>query len=213
MPVITISRQFGAGGSSVARLVSDRLGLDVVDQALIAEVARRASVPPADVKAEDERASSLLDRLASAFSPLAAGLGVAWDPPYPDAAYDPRREVLKLTQNVVREVARTGNVVIVGRGAAHLLRDRPNVLNVFLHADEAFRQQIVREREHLDQAAAERRVHQMDANRRAYNKQVYGCDWLDVRLYDVAIDTGRIGFAGAAAIVLAALEQRAATPV
>ncbi len=212
MPVITISRQFGAGGSSVARLVADRLGLDVVDQALIAEVAKRASVPPDDVRAEDERASSLLDRLAGAFSPLAAGLGVAWDPPYPDAAYDPRREVLQLTQDVVRQVALTGNVVIVGRGAAHLLRDRPNVLNVFLHADLAFRQRIVMEREHLDGPAAERRVHQMDANRRAYNKQVYGCDWLDVRLYDVAIDTGRIGFAGTAAIVLAAVEERAGTP-
>ena len=53
MPVITISRQFGAGGSSVAKLVAERRHLDVVDQALIAEVARRASVPLADVEAED----------------------------------------------------------------------------------------------------------------------------------------------------------------
>ena len=212
MPVITISRQFGAGGSSVAKLVAERRHLDVVDQALIAEVARRASVPPEDVQAEDERSASLLDRLAAPFSPLAAGLGVAWDPPYPDAAYDPRREVLQLTQDVVREVARAGNVVIVGRGGAHILRDRPDVLHVFLHADRAFRERIVMEREKLDQAAAARRIHQMDANRRAYNKQVYGRDWLDVRLYDLAIDTGRIGFDGAAGIILAALERQAGAP-
>jgi len=84
--------------------------------------------------------------------------------------------------------------VIVGRGGAHILRDRLDVLHVFLHADRAFRERIVMQREKLDQAAAARRIHQMDANRRAYNKQVYGCDWLDVRLYDLAIDTGRLGF-------------------
>jgi len=105
----------------------------------------------------------------------------------------------------VREVARAGNVVIVGRGGAHILRDRPDVLHVFLHADRGLRERIVMQREKLDQAAAARRIHQMDANRRAYNKQVYGCDWLDVRLYDLAIDTGRMGFEGAAGIVVAAL--------
>ena len=112
----------------------------------------------------------------------------------------------------MREVARTGDVVIVGRGGAHILRDRLDVLHVFLHADRAFRERIVMQREKLDQAAAARRIHQMDANRRAYNKQVYGCDWLDVRLYDLAIDTGRLGFEGAAGIVVAALEQRAGAP-
>jgi len=82
--VITISRQFGAGGSSVAKLVAERRHLDVVDQALIAEVARRASVPLADVEAEDEHSASLLDRLAAPFSrwlPARRRMG----PPYPDA--------------------------------------------------------------------------------------------------------------------------------
>ncbi len=209
MPVITISRQFGAGGSSVARSIAERLHLDIVDQSLIAEVARRASLAPEDVAAEDERPTTLLDRLALSFSPLAAGIGMAWEPPYPDAAYDPRREVLELTQQVVREAARGGNVVIVGRGGAHILRDVPDVLHVFLHADVAFRQRIVMAREEIDEAKAARRVHEMDANRAAYVKQVYGRDWLDVRAYDLAIDTGRVGFDGATEIVLAALQVRA----
>ncbi len=206
MPVITISRQFGAGGSNVARSIAERLHLDIVDQSLIAEVARRASLAPEDVAAEDERPTTLLDRLALSFSPLAAGIGMAWEPPYPDAAYDPRREVLELTQQVVREAARGGNVVIVGRGGAHILRDVPGVLHVFLHADVAFRQRIVMAREEIDEEKAARRVHEMDANRAAYIKQVYGRDWLDVRAYDLAIDTGRVGFDGATRIVLTALD-------
>ncbi len=208
MPVITISRQFGAGGSSVARALAASLHLGVVDQSLIAEVARRASLAPEDVEAEDERPTTVLDRLALSFSPLAAGLGMAWEPPYPDPAYDPRREVLELTQEAVREAARAGNVVIVGRGGAHILREDPDAFHVFLHADPAFRQRVVMEREHIDQAAAARRVHEMDANRAAYIKQVYGRDWLDVRIYDLAIDTGRLGIEAAAEVILAAVERR-----
>lgn len=205
MPVITISRQFGAGGSSVGRAVAERLDARIVDQSLIAEVARRAALPPEEVAAEDERPQTWLDRLALSFSPLAAGLGMAWEPPYPDPAFDPRREIQEITQEVVREAARTGNVVIVGRGGAHILHDRPGTLHVFLHADPAVRARVVMEREGIDETAATRRVQQMDANRAAYIHQVYGRDWLDLRLYDVAIDTGRMGFDGARAIILAAV--------
>jgi cytidylate kinase len=206
--VITISRQFGAGGSTIARMLAERLHMDVVDQSLIAEVARRASLTPQDVEAEDERPTTLLDRLALSFSPLAAGLGMAWEPPYPDAAYDPRREVLELTQEAVREAARAGNVVIVGRGGAHILHDDPAVFHVFLHAEATFRERIVMEREKIAQPAAARRVHEVDANRAAYIKQIYGRDWLDVRLYDLAIDTGRIGFAASAELITVCISQR-----
>ena len=208
MPVITISRQFGAGGSRVARLLASGLHLDIVDQSLIAEVARRTSLAPEDVEAEDERPTTVLDRLALSFSPLAAGLGMAWEPPYPDPAYDPRREVLELTQEAVRAAARAGNVVIVGRGGAHILREDPEAIHVFLHAEPAFRQRVVMEREQISEAAAARRVHEMDANRAAYIKQVYGRDWLDVRIYDLAIDTGRFGIEAAADVILAAVERR-----
>ncbi len=210
MTVITISRQFGAGGSSVAGLLAERLHLDIVDQSLIAEVARRAALDPEDVAAEDERPTTLLDRLALSFSPLAAGLGMAWEPPYPDPSVDPRREVLELTRDVVREAARSGNVVIVGRGGAHILHDDPDAYHVFLHADQAFRQRVVMEREQIEQPAAARRVHEMDANRAAYIRQVYGRDWLDVRLYDLVVDTGRVGFAAATDLVELGLAKRVA---
>ncbi len=213
MPVITISRQYGAGGSSVAQLLAERLHLEIVDRSLIAEVARRAALTPEEVEEEDERPTTLLDRLALSFSPLASGLGTAWEPPYPDIALDPRREVLELTQQVLREAARAGNVVIVGRGGAHILRDVPGALHVFLHAEPAFRERVVMEREGIGAATAARRVREMDANRAAYIKQVYGRDWLDVRLYDLAIDTGRIGVAAAAELVVVALERRQRDPV
>jgi cytidylate kinase len=113
---------------------------------------------------------------------------------------------------VIQEAARSGNVVIVGRGGAHLLRDLPGVFRVFLHADLSFRVRVVTERERIDEAVAARRVHEMDANRAAYMRQVYGRDWLDLRLYDLAIDTGHVGFDGATETILAALAAREGRP-
>ncbi len=121
MPIVTISRQFGAGGSSVAGIVAAELGAEVVDKKLIEEVARRLSMQPSEVEAEDERPRTLLERLVRSFSTLEPGLGAGWAPPYPDPLYDPRKEIIQLTEQVIKEVAAGGNVVIVGRGAGFVL--------------------------------------------------------------------------------------------
>src|SRR5256712_7999522 len=63
-PVITVTRQYGSGGSDVARLVAERLGWELVDNQFVEEVARRAGVPPAGVAQREERAPGLLERLA-----------------------------------------------------------------------------------------------------------------------------------------------------
>ena len=124
MPIVTISRQYGAGGSSVAALVAADIGAEVVDKKLIEEVATRLSIRPSEVEAEAERPRSLLDRLVRSLSSLEPSMGAGWTPPYSDPLYDPRKSIIKLTEQIVREVAQNGNVVIVGRGAGFVLRDR-----------------------------------------------------------------------------------------
>ena len=204
MPVITIARQYGAGGSTVAAMVADRLGADLVDKGLIAEVARRAQLPPESVESEDERPSSLLGRLVASFVPMGAAAGMVWDVPYPDPAYDPRDAILELTRRVVTEVARGGNAVIVGRGGAAILRERRNAVHVFLYAAEPARVETVMARETLSESAARRRMHEMDANRAAYLRQVYGLDRRDPLLYALQCNTGVLGYARTVEIILAA---------
>src|SRR3989442_12757031 len=63
-PVITVTRQYGSGGSDVARLVAERLGWELVDNQFVEEVARRAGGPPAEGAQREERAPGLLERLA-----------------------------------------------------------------------------------------------------------------------------------------------------
>jgi cytidylate kinase len=212
MPIVTISREYGAGGSSVAGIVAAELGAEVVDKKLIEEVADRLSIQPSDVEAETERPRTLLERLVRSFSTLEPGLGAGWVPPYPDPLYDPRKEIIALTEQVIREVADTGNAVIVGRGAGFVLHDRPGVFRVFLRAPEEVRVKTLMARLGFSEADARRKMHETDSNRAAYSKQLYGHDWCDPDEYEVVINTGRVSYQTAAQMILCGAGERALAP-
>ena len=212
MPIVTISRQFGAGGSSVAGRVATEIGAEVVDKKLIEEVASRLSIRQSDVEAEDERPRTMLERLVRSFSVLEPGLGMGWTPPYPDPLYDSRMEIIHLTEKVIREVAEGGNVVIVGRGAGFVLRDRPGVFRVFLRAPDEARIKTLMARLGLTEAEARRKMHETDSNRAAYIKQLYGRDWCDVDEYDLIVNTGHVSYETAAQMVLCGVRDRSISP-
>lgn len=215
MPVITIGRQFGAGGATVGRMLADRLHADFLDSKIIDEVARRLQLPKEEVEAEDEQPGSLLARLlvalgsASTEPLIPAEAATAWTPPNAAPAFDTRKAVLQITQHVIQEAAREGNVVIVGRGGAYLLRDMPEALHVFFRADEAVRIKAIMERFSIASVEeARKRLRQSDENWTAYIRQVYGHDRTHPAHYDMVLDTGRLGYDGTVAVVLAALEAR-----
>lgn len=208
MPIVTISRHFGAGGLSVAGIVAAELKAEVVDKRLIEEVAKRLSIRPSDVEAETERPRSLLERLVRSFSVLEPGLGMGWAPPYPDPLFDPRKEILQLTEQVIREVAEGGNVVIVGRGAGFVLGDRAGVFKVFLRAPEPIRIKTLMTRFSLTEDEARRRMHETDSNRAAYIKQLYGHDWCDPDHYDLIVNTGKVSYETAAQMILCGARAR-----
>ena len=212
MPIVTISRQYGAGGSSVAALVAAELGAEVVDKLLIEEVARRLELSPSEVEAEAERPRTLLERLVRSFSSLEPMMGAGWTPPYPDPMFDPRKEIVLLTGKVIHEVAVGGNVVIVGRGAGFALADVPGVFRVFLRAPEAARATVLVARLGVNEAEARRRLHETDANRAAYVHQLYGHDWCDPAEYELIINTGRLGYKAAADLILLGLREQVAMP-
>ena len=212
MPIVTISRQYGAGGSSVAGIVAESLGAEVVDKKLIEEVANRLSIRPSDVEAEAERPRALLERLVRSFSALEPGLGTGWTPPYPDPLFDPRKAIIELTEQVINEVADGGNVVIVGRGAGFVLRDRPGVFRVFLRAPEEVRISTLMARLGLSEAGTRRKMRETDSNRAAYSKQLYGRDWCDPDEYDLVVNTGRVSYPTAAQMILLGVRERVLAP-
>jgi CMP/dCMP kinase len=213
MPVITIGRQFGAGGRTVGEMLARRLKVDVLNSQLIDEVAHRLQLPKEEVEAEDEQPGSLLHRLLMALGsasgePMVQPEATAWNPPNVDPVFDTRRAVLEITQHVIKEAARAGNVIIVGRGGAYILRDFEDALHVFLRAAEAIRVKAVMKRLKLSEEEARRRLKLTDENWTAYIKQVYGHERNLPAHYDLVLDTGRLGYEGAVATILTALRTR-----
>src|SRR5207237_6388970 len=199
MPVVTIGRMFGAGGETIAAMVAQRLGADLVDRKIFDEVARRLDIPDHEVEKLEEAPGSLLNRflraLGSASVEFAAPPeGSVWTPPYSDPAVDTSKVVLQITQEMIREAYRSGNAVIVGRGAAYVLRGEPDVLHVFVTGPQQARVDRVRELYGLSEEEARKRVKQTDANRAAYVRQVYGQDWLSPQHYHLILNTAWLGY-------------------
>jgi hypothetical protein len=195
-------------------MLATRLKADFLDSAIIDEVARRLQLPKEEVEAEDEQPGSLLARLLVALGtastePLIPAETAAWTPPNAAPTFDTRKAVLQITQHVIQEAARAGNVVIVGRGGAYILSKDPNALHVFLRAREDVRVKTIMERFNMSsEDEARKRLKQSDENWTSYIRQVYGHDRVHPGHYDMVLDTGRLGYDATCEVVIAALEHR-----
>jgi cytidylate kinase len=195
--VITISRQYGAGGSAVAGLVSRALGWSVVDNEFIEAVSRKAGVSREEAAKQDERGPSFAERLAKA---LVASAEVPLIPAAPTENLD-EPSLVKATEMVVAEIARMGRVVLVGRAAVAVLGRHPEALHVLLVAPKPFRTRVIMERLGVEEKAATRAINDTDGRRARYHKTYYQRDWADPVNYHLVLNTGSLGYQGAADLI------------
>jgi cytidylate kinase len=185
---ITISRQYGSLGDEIGRGVAERLNLRLVDGKLVAEIARGLGLTAAEFEDQDEWRGTVVSDLVRTMRHL-----------YPatiaPAATEERPEIddadhLEIVRQVIREVARTEDSVIVGRGAVSILGSNPNVLHVLTVAPLAVRAERIMTTDNLDHSHAVQRIKQIDERRARYIRRFYGADWLEVETYDLIINTG-----------------------
>jgi len=206
MAVVTITRQYGAGGSLVARLVAERLGWTVIDNEFVGEVAQRAGVRPEDVAAREERAPSLIERLANTLAISSPEMFVPGE-----AAAEPDEETLiRITERVIAEAAAHGRVVLVGRGATAYLgtaRERSQALHVYLVAPREDRLRTVMTRLAVGEAEAAKAVDEIDAARERYLERYYRRRRDDAANYHMVVNTTLLGYEGAADLIVEAARR------
>jgi cytidylate kinase len=207
LSVITISRQFGSGGSELAALVARRLGWTLVDNEFVEQVAARAGLTPEEVERTQERAPSVIERLAQALAVSAPEMFAAAADPAA-ATLPPEDQIVRQTQAVITEAVNQGNVVMVGRGAQAFLGQRGSALHVYVVAQRDHRVATVMKRLGLAQKDAEKRLDDTDSGRRRYVKENYGRVWDDPAMYDLAVNTGSMGLEEAARLVVEAARLR-----
>lgn len=198
--LITLSRQYAAGGADVARRVAEMLGWSVVDNEFVDRIAARTGLPPEAVAAKEERVPGFLERFSRSAAIADPELLTPDAPPIPEP--DEAR-LVKLTRDLVAELAREGRKVVVGRAAAAVLAEAPDAVHARVVASRAFRIRYAIERLDVDPAKAGHAIDQRDRNYARYHREYYGRDWADPLNYHLVLNTERLGFERASALIVA----------
>jgi len=205
MPIVTVSRQYGSGGSEVAERVARSLGWKLYDNAVVEEVAARLRMTPAEVSAREERVPSLVERMASA---MALGAPEVM-PIVGDVANVPSEErMVMMTKRVIEDAVEAGPAVLVGRGAQCMLARRSDALHVYCYAAEEDLVRYVIENLGIPAAEAPKKVAEMNHQREAYVRLHWKRNWRDVGNYDLCVNTATLGLDGAARLVTEVARER-----
>lgn len=191
-PMICVSREYGARGAAMARMVAGQLGFQFYSQELIQGIAEVARVRQEVVESVDER---LQDRISEWVAGLMRRDG-----------FSPS-DYLRNLSKVVLTLARHGKGVVVGRGA-HFILERKSTLRVRVIAPLETRVARIAERDGLSTSEARATIQRIDAERVAFNRRHYGADLTDTSNYDLIVNTGTLGLEGANNQVVAAFESR-----
>ena len=205
MSVVTISRQYGSGGSEVAALVAKELGWALLDNAVVDAVAARLGITPAEVAAREERIPSLAQRLAEA---MALG-SQDWLSPLSAEKREPTDEqLIEVTHRIVNEAIARGPTVLVGRGAQAMLAERGDAIHVFCYAPRGALIARSMTRDRLDEHGAAKKVDDTNARREQWVRKHWGRSWRDHANYHLAVNTDWLGIAGAADLIVYAARKR-----
>ncbi len=197
--IITISREYGAAGRAVIHGLAELLGYRLLDEDLPVVVAARLGTSPEAVEGIEYQNTGFGRRLLRSLS-VAMPEAFQPAPEVEDLEAITQREIERL----IHEAADGGNVIVVGRLGNVVLRERSDVLRVFLTAPLEWRIAHIAESLGMTPAAARTEIARVDGGRRNYAREQYDFDWGDPHYYDLVLDVARFGVAGAIALIDAA---------
>lgn len=189
--IITIGRQFGSGGHEVGKGLASQLEIPCYDKELIVAAAKKSGLNENLFKNVDERATNsiLYSLVLGSYAPTNGMTGM---PPL-----SMNETLFQIQSEVIKDMAEEGSCVIVGRCADYILRDMPNVVNIFIHAGMDYRTAHVR-REHLEDKGMspeklEDYILKTDKKRANFYNYYSGQRWGDAKNYHLSIDSGKLG--------------------
>lgn len=187
--IITIGRSFGAGGKTIGRMVADSLSIPYYDSELLKETAKNCGLSEKYLASVDEK--DITD--------AALYMSVGFMTP----TYTSVRQIAANAQReVIQKIASEGPCVIVGRRANEILKDKKNVVSVFVTASVEYRTKRIMEREGIDEKSARKKVLRADKERAAYYNQFDGNNWGYASTYDLCINTETFGDEKAAELIV-----------
>ena len=182
--IITIEREYGSGGVDIAQKVAQRLNWKLWDQLLTNEIARLMECDCSVVEQHEEKRDPMYYRLLKGFM-HGSYEGNADAPNVNFADTDCIRRVC---ESVVTSAADAGQCVIVGRGSAYYLQNRPDAFHVFVYAPLQEKIRRLRAQGKSEKEAAQL-AESVDRDRAAFIKQYFGVEWPDRQRFHLMINS------------------------
>ena len=186
--IITIAREHGSGGKQIGKMVAERLGIPFYYKEMTALAAEESGLDREFISGLNKNSPRRLHDLYLSRKVV--------------------RHAIRAQYKVIQKIADSGSCVIVGRAADFVLRDRPSVVRVFVHAPEEYRIKRVMELYGDSKKEAERNIKHSDKARASYYQHISGLEWGDGAHYDIVIDSS-VGLDSATETILAQMQSAA----
>ena len=206
MAVITISRQFGAGGITIGKMIAESLGYTFADNDILQRVAKEANVSTHWIESFEKEAGSKLSRLISSMVSKRWLDRVLAD----ERGYLDEQIYLDYLVLIIAQFADEGDVVILGRGSQYILNDHPDAVHILLVNEFENRVNFMADRYEISRKKAERTVVNEDRRRVSLYKRLGKSDYENPQLYHMVLNMGRLDLETARDMVCKLVERKLA---
>ena len=189
--VVTIGRLYCSGGSSIGKMVAEKLGIPCYDREIVEMAAEKRGISMADIKKYEESVLNPLKKQVSFFK----------------SSEDITEKIFAAETQVVYELVEKGPCVIVGRCADFILKNKVKTLDVFIYSSLDKRKQTAMAAPHnIPEDEVENRIKKYDKKRGDYYNTNTNKQWSSKFSYDLCLDSGTLGYDMCAEIIAHTVE-------
>jgi uncharacterized membrane protein YczE/cytidylate kinase len=180
--VITISREFGSGGHEIGEYIAKSLGIAFYDKELVDLTAQETGYTQEYIKENEQKLTNSLmfELYEQNFS-------------YVNNEIPPIDTLFLIQSKIIRDICKDESCVIVGRCANFILKDHPNCINIFIHANKEYRKEILNNQFDLGRPITDADLAQSDEQRANYSRHFAKKDWKDATNYHMTLDSSLYG--------------------
>lgn len=185
--VITIAREYGSGGRTIGQMLAKELGVEYYDKDLIVKASEESGINMALFANADEKNKGLFSKLkkknygGEVLSPSSKN-------------FNSEENLFNYQAKIIRELADKESCIIIGRAADFILKDRDDVISVFVHAPQWFLMEQAAKKVSKQGKDLEKYIAKIDHERAEYYKAHTGREWSDAHNYDLCLDSSKLGF-------------------
>ena len=186
--ILTIGRQHGSNGHDIARALSAELGIPCYDKEIVDRAAENSNFSRAIFESYDEK------RVSAYIVPTPHYIGM-------NESFRLNMQIASAQFDAIRKLADEGDAIFVGRCADYVLRNREDLVRVFILADVPFRIRTLMQRKGIGEDAAKKLLKEVDKDRASYYKYYTDQIWGESEYYDLCLNSARLGVDGAVRVI------------